>query len=336
MDYIAARLRGRLSRLAEASRLDDLCRLKSVQDLGRELFSDATIETAVDLQRRLVLESAGELTQIARWHDEEAGMLVDWLAARYFLENVKVLVRGFATRTPATVLESHLVRIPGQPALDAAKFIQTDDAATMADLIPLRPLSQAVRRAADAYHANPHAFYLESALDHGYFVELMTRVQALSDEDRSGVAELVSQEVDLFHMMLVTRGRFQYGLKADLLVGFHVGGTRVGRDRLASMLAAADMPTVVSRAGGAAIDSQPQGDVDAVLLEVLALHRYWRLARAAIIRGSLALGTTAGYAALKRVELANLVTLTEGIRMGVEPESIRRRLIPRPDVVKAG
>ena len=68
------------------------------------------------------------------------------------------------------------------------------------------------------------------------------------------------------------------------------------------------------------------------MLEVLAWHRYLRLARAAMRRSQLALGVVAGYAAIRRVELANLITLSEGIRAGVEPDVIRRRLIPRPDL----
>jgi vacuolar-type H+-ATPase subunit C/Vma6 len=105
---------------------------------------------------------------------------------------------------------------------------------------------------------------------------------------------------------------------------------------LAAMLAASDVPTAAARAVGAAVDGLPQGDIDAALLETLAWHRYWRLARAAMVRSALALGTVAGYAAIRRVELANLITLAEGVRTGAEPDAIRRRLIPRPDVVKTG
>ena len=35
IDFVSARLHGRRSRLAEAARLDELCRLKSVPELAR-------------------------------------------------------------------------------------------------------------------------------------------------------------------------------------------------------------------------------------------------------------------------------------------------------------
>jgi hypothetical protein len=38
------------------------------------------------------------------------------------------------------------------------------------------------------------------------------------------------------------------------------------------------------------------------------------------------------YAALRRVELANLIRLSEGIRAGLPADVIRRRLIPRSDL----
>ena len=56
------------------------------------------------------------------------------------------------------------------------------------------------------------------------------------------MAELACQEIDLFHMMLVTRGKFQYGLKPELLLSLHVRGTKLHQERLAAMLSAPDVP----------------------------------------------------------------------------------------------
>jgi vacuolar-type H+-ATPase subunit C/Vma6 len=339
IDFTSARLRARRSRLAEAERLDELCRLRSLSELSRALFGESHAGTPADLQRRLVAEQAAELRQVAAWGDGSAGRLVEWLTVRYTLENLKVLARGFVTRAPLDEVRAHLATVQGQPALDVAGMIQADGVETFAAGIPLKPLRSAVRQAAEAYHAAPSAFVIESALDHGYFTELQARLADLDDEDRAGVAELCFQEIDLFHLMLVTRGKFQYGLRPELLLPLHVPGTRLNHDRLAAMLAASDVTAAAARAVGAVVDLLPQGDVDAVTLEVLAWHRYLRLATSAFRRGLLALGVVAAYGALRRIELANLITLSEGIRVGVEADVIRRRLIPRPDLaawLKAG
>ena len=53
-------------------------------------------------------------------------------------------------------------------------------------------------------------------------------------------------------------------------------------------------------------------------------------ANALFRRGHMRLGAVIGYAAIRRIELVNLITLTEGLRLGLEPLRIRERLIPRP------
>jgi vacuolar-type H+-ATPase subunit C/Vma6 len=44
------------------------------------------------------------------------------------------------------------------------------------------------------------------------------------------------------------------------------------------------------------------------------------------------LGAIIGYMGLRRVEVANLITISEGIYSGLTAENIRGRLIPRTDV----
>ena len=276
------------------------------------LYDDANLATAVAsaAPRPGVGPRTAPDSRLAR---RNAGDFVNWLSAGSLLENLKVLVPGFVTKTPAGDLEAFLVMLPGQPALDAARFVQADGVEALADLIPSKPLRGAVRQAADAFHGQSAAFFLESTLDYGYFMELVARLEALADEDRLGAWEPTLQEIDLFHLMLVTRGKFQYGLKPDLLVGFHVRGTRLG----GTLRGDAGGRRRAERGGprrGRVIDGLPQGDVNAALLEVLAWHRYLRLAQSAIVRSPLALGTVMAYAGIRRVELANLVTLSEGIR----------------------
>ena len=49
----------------------------------------------------------------------------------------------------------------------------------------------------------------------------------------------------------------------------------------------------------------------------------------------LGLNFVVGYAGLRRVEVANLITLSEGIRTGVAADAIRPRLMPRTDLESA-
>ena len=54
-----------------------------------------------------------------------------------------------------------------------------------------------------------------------------------------------------------------------------------------------------------------------------------RLANRAFRRSHMGMGAVVGYTGIRRVEVANLITLSEGIRAGMAAETIRARLLPR-------
>ena len=61
----------------------------------------------------------------------------------------------------------------------------------------------------------------------------------------------------------------------------------------------------------------------------MAWNRYLRLANALFRQSRMSIGVAVGFAAIRRIELANLITLCEGMRMGMEPFRLRQRLITR-------
>jgi len=204
--------------------------------------------------------------------------------------------------------------------------------------VPHPALRKAVQAIQDVFRSQPQAFFIEAALDQAYLAESLTRTAALADEDRDAVLPIIRQEIDAFHLALVSRGKFIYGLKPELLTPFHVRGAGIRRVRLVAMLTAADLADVAAKAVGLAIDELPHElsgqagparAVDPSLLEVMAWNRFLRLANRAFRRSHMGPGAVIGYTAIRRVELANLITLTEGIRVGLRAEAIRAHLIPR-------
>jgi len=88
---------------------------------------------------------------------------------------------------------------------------------------------------------------------------------------------------------------------------------------------------VAALAAGVAVDELPAGAKEAWTpadLEPLAWARYYRLANRAFRRSHMGLGAVVAYTAIRRVELANLITLSEGIRLSRPPDVLRRCLIP--------
>lgn len=337
LDYLAARFHGRRGRVAEAERLDELCRLRTVPELADAVLPDAKLQTSAAFQRGTLADLVWELSHSIRYLDEAGGDLLAWMSVRFQVENTKVLLRGFLDRTPLEELETHLLVLPENLALDASALL---GAATLEQFVARLPRElprQALRGALGTYRGQTRPFFLEAALDRGYFQELLDRAGRLADEDKEVVAPIIEQEVNMFLLMLAVRGRFGYGLTPEMLLPLHIRSRGVPIGRFNAMLTAPDLRTAASWAVGRVIDTLPaehessetSGSLDAADLEALAWQRFLRLANRAFRRSHMGLGAIVGYTGIRRVEVANLITLSEGIRAGIAPEVIRARLVPR-------
>jgi vacuolar-type H+-ATPase subunit C/Vma6 len=204
-------------------------------------------------------------------------------------------------------------------------------------LLPFGPLRKGLEKAIRDHGEDVRPFFLEAALDSGYLRELATRLTLLSSRDRQEVEGVICQEVDIFHLMLVLRGKFNYGLAADQLLSFHVPGARIPHAVLAAMLDDHDPWIAVGRAVMRAIDplpvegalSESSSAIQIPFIEDLAWRRYHRLANTAFRRSHMGFGVVVGYVALRRLEVANLITISEGIRTGAGEDIIRTRMVPR-------
>jgi vacuolar-type H+-ATPase subunit C/Vma6 len=339
LDYLAARFHGRRSRVAEAERLDALCRLRTIPELADAVFPDTKTQTSVAFQRGTLADLVSELSHSTRYLAEAGGDLLAWMLVRFQVENTKVLLRGFLDRTPLEELEAHLLVLPKNLALDANALLGAETLERFVARLPRELPRQALRVALDTYRGQLRPFFFEAALDRGYFQELLARAGRLSDEDKEVVAPIIEQEVNMFLLMLTVRGRFGYGLTPELLLPLHIRSRGIPIGRFNAMLTAPDLRAAAAFTVGRVIDTLPAeheaGEtsraLDAAALEALAWKRFLRLAHRAFRRSHMGLGAIIGYAGIRRVETANLITLSEGIRARVAPESIRARLIPRSD-----
>ncbi len=322
--------------MAEGVRLTGLCRLRSLPEFARTIFPGSEITNLFDFQRLLVAELIREWSGFRAHMSTTGAALLTWMLVRFQVENLKVLVRVHLAEAPGGDRQPYLLPLPRDLALDVRGL---SGAQSLDEFIGLTPkgvlrksLDQRVRIAPG--HTRP--FFLEAALDHGYFEELLARVDGLS-QDREIVRPLACQEVDIFHLMLVTRGKFHYGLARETLMPLHVPGTRVPVALFETMLDDQDVSTSVNRVVGRTLDAEPverRSGADAAcafdgaVVERLAWTRFLRLANLAFRRSHMGLGAVIGYTGIRRMEVANLITISEGIQKGVAPESLRARLIP--------
>lgn len=339
LDYLAARFHGRRSRVAEAERLDALYRLRTIPELAAAVFPDAKLQTSAEFQRRTLEDSLAELSHSLRYLDETGSDLLAWMVVRFQVENLKVLLRGFLDHAPSEVLREHLIALPADLALSVNELLAAETLERFVDRLPREMPRKSLRLALDHYSGQLRPFFVEAALDRGYFQELLARAGRLSDADTEVVAPIIEQEVNMFLLMLAVRGRFGYGLTPEMLLPLHLRSRGIPIGRFNAMLTAPDLRTAAAFGVDRVIDALPPehkssettGPLDAAELEALAWKRFLRLANRACRRSHMGLGAIIGYAVIRRVEVANLISLSEGIRAGMAPESIRARMIPRHD-----
>ncbi len=328
LDFLSARVHGRRSRLAEGSNLDELCRIRTVPELARRLYPGSNILFALDLQRHMVRELVRELSELAAGLEGNDAASMSWQCVRFQVENLKVLARGFANGAALDLLRPHLVELPDGLELDAASLANAPSFEAFASAAPPGHLRESLESAREAYRAQPRPFILETALDRGYLGELLRRAGRLGGGEREDVLRLAGQEAGIFNLMLAVRGVFHYRLKPELLAGLRVPGSAISAGRFAAMLSAGDVKSAAAPAVGTVLDAAPAA-ADAALVETMAWNRFLRLANKTFRNSHMGAGAAIGYAAIRRVELANLITLSEGMRVGLDPRVLRSRLIPR-------
>jgi len=325
--------------MAEGDRLDSLIRIRNLQEFMRAVFPEREFRETTDFQRQLIEELAREFSGFPGHLDRGQKHLIDWMPARLEAENIKVLLRACITKTPLEEVTEHLAPLPGQTPAVVESLVRAPSLTDFVMLLPFGPLRKGLEKALRDYGEDVRPFFLEAALDSGYLQELVARLMVLSPRDRQEAEAVICQEADIFHLMLVLRGRFNYGLAADRLLPFHVPGTRIPCVVFAAMLGDHDPWIAVGRAVMRAIDplplegglSESSSAIQMPFIEDLAWRRYGRLANTAFRRSHMGFGAVVGYAAVRRLEVANLITVSEGIRTGIAEDVIRARMIPRMD-----
>jgi len=340
LDYLATRLHARRSRMVEGERLDPLCGLRTISELGRAFYPESELHSAEHFQRRKVQSLIQELAGF-RPHVGDSGQeFIAWLLARFQVENMKTLLRGMLHHIPLEKLQPQLAVLPVDLELNS-RFLAT--AGSVEDFAARLPAGRPRDRLTELLAGQqgvPQPFLLEAALDCGYYQELLARTAELPDEEREIIRPLVFQEANFFQWMLVVRGKFHHDLAANLLLPLRVPGSGVSGDWFKLLLAAPDLPAAAKLCPGIVLDEFPArrraGETttptDPATVEALAWNRLLRLANGAFRRSHMGLGAVAGYAVLRRMEVANLITLSEGIRLGVDAGTIRSRLVPRTDL----
>lgn len=330
LDQLTARLHGRRSRLADGARLESLTRLGDVAELLRRHPATAVGGTSVAYQQALVLDGVYEALDCAAHLTGPGAELLRWLARAQQVEQLKLLWRGMLHHLPWGDLAPLVLPLPAPLTLASAALAAAGSPREFARQVP-EPHLRAALETMLTTTAEDLGFAGEAALDQAYLTHLLVAACACAAADDGGaIVTLAQQEVDCFLLQVVLRGHFQEQLAPATLLHWFVPGARISREVFAAMLADTDWRTAANRVAGVVCGGPlPAGSTPASV-DLLAWSHYARLATRAFRRDPVGLGAVVGYCALRRVEVASLITLTAGLQQGVAGDVLRGRLVAAP------
>jgi vacuolar-type H+-ATPase subunit C/Vma6 len=332
-DYLCARLHARRSRIADGERLQERSRSRSLAELARTLNMGRPVRSAAALQREVVTRLGAELADVMAHLEPNSRMFIAALLSRLQVENTKVLLRAHLLNVPPERVRASLIPLPAAYTPDVPALLAAPTWPVFIAALPPGRIRDRLFVASAGMGQPLIPFLLETALESGYLEELMTAARQLALTDQEEVAPLLRQEVWTAQFLAVLRGRFHYHLPAAALQ--HAMVPRKSRPArwLRLLLEAPDAATAAALGYGVVLDRRPAASAlsDIAHLEALTWKRYARLATQVFRRSQMGIGTVAGYFGLRRVEVANLITLSEGIRLGLEETLIFAHLItPTP------
>lgn len=328
LDNLSARLHGRRSRLADGERLRSLCALASPADLAGALFPGSKLSYSRQLQGRLAGDYVREAHELASVLGGARARLIEWAAARLQVENIKVMVRSLSAGFPPALARPLLMPLPAWPGAYGPRLAEAGTPEELVEALAPGVLRDSLKRAYEHYKDGNGSFFREAALDRDYLGELLARLACLPRADRDHTAALARQEIAIFNLMLAARGRFFYGLEKKDLLPLFVPGSELNERKFSALLGAPGLSSLRALAAGLAVEAGPP-EADPSALEALAWGRYARMAARAFRGSHMGFGAVAGYLAMRRLEVSNLITVAEGLRLGVPAGELRPRLLPR-------
>ena len=168
-EFVAALVHGRRSCMAEGARLRGFAQTGTVAEVTGHVLTQPAAASAAEAQLRLVQGLAEEMTELVPYLDEAAAELVRWMARRFQVENLKLMIRRVMAGAPAEAVKAHLVRLPLELNGGVKGLSEAESLKVLARSMPRGLLRRELIKAMDLYHEQPRSFFFEAALDRGYF-----------------------------------------------------------------------------------------------------------------------------------------------------------------------
>jgi vacuolar-type H+-ATPase subunit C/Vma6 len=328
-DFICAKVRGMRSKLYEREGLARLSAKKRLQDLFTAVLPGETFTNHLQFERNLVADHLETLDGIRQFLEGTNHDFFSWLLRRYQVENAKVLLRGWTAREKAEAVRQHVVQTPPEYALPYEEMMAAEDIRTFLSLLPEKGLAKGAAKGIFYFNEKGKGFYVEAGLDQAYFATLAEKSSRLGHFHRPGVERLIATEIAIYNLIFVLRAKLNYALPWDTVREFivlHKGVlNEAALETMYSLGALGEMLKHVPKAMLPQEEGQTLDDVSDIE-NALWRAMYWKANRQ-FYRSILDMGEIVSFCYIKRIELLNLIKITEAIRYGLSAQEMEQNLV---------
>lgn len=329
LDFLIAKTRALHSQVYEGDRLMALLRHRTLAELAGEVFPNEALAGHMGLQRRLVERYAALMAQVWRYLTPPRDQLFATMVARLQIENMKLWLRMRLAGRSELPEQLPLIKVP-----EPLRWLEFDPGRTegvgdLVNSIPDRTLRESAREGLLLYSETGLPVYLEAGLDRGYFRLLGQSVADLPSADRKAVADLAEFETTLYNLMFVLRCRVNFGLESKAVANLAAPDPMTGRVAGWVRQAAREdgVRDIVALSPRSVRDRLADVRPELPVIERRLWRRYYAVANRTYFGSLFDIGCLFGYAAVRRMELANLITVVEAIRYGLSLEESRQRFV---------
>ena len=319
-EFLFAKLHAVWSRAAVGTRMDELVRAsgdaaafrRALESLGVPAVDVAAVPKALHMR---LLADLGRIRNLAG----DGGAFYEAFIGRYFLENLKLLLRHRAGFLSAAELERLLVQGDGLEPLRLDVLLEARNTKLFHRALPSGPYTKAILPVLQEFDATDDLFLADTKLDRLFFRTLVAAADASPEGMREHAARLARLEADIFNLVTLLRNLELYRLPSEALAELLAeDGLLVSAGKWRELAAVADSARLVRQlpkryaAVLAPLAEQPLPPREAALWaqlsdEALRTFRDFRDFGASIV----------AYPFLRQMETLNLIRLCEGVRMGV-------------------
>lgn len=323
LDFITAKIRGMRGKLYEGERLDSLCSINTIEELAATLAPKQPIGNVAGLQRIITKDHVDSLYRIALVLTKPHLNLFIELMRRYQMENIRVMIRGKASKIRAENIKRYLVLLPQLFALPIDAMLESDSLEALVTQIPLTPHRNAAEQGLDEFKQTGRTFKIEAMLDKTYFTVMNNSLSDLKGEATEKIKDLVELETEIYNIMFTLRAAYNYGIAKNLVNAFIPTARR--KSHLDLIYGAENINEAATRVSTNYTAHQPVASAED--LELAMWKNLYHMANQTFYSSGTTFATVVAFYYIKRAELANLIRISECVRYGEKADEIKAKLI---------